>query len=111
MCAGCSGGDKDPAEAMEEHPPAEVPEEMLDNPESIHPATALKHMFSDVPDDVIDYVLEASGGNLDKAAAGLWLMKVMQSFAKAGWVPISLFRTHPRTNFDFLTAELADEFV
>jgi hypothetical protein len=77
-----SGGDRDLAEAMEENPPDELPEEMLQGEESMHPATVLKAMFPDVPDDAIDYVLEASGGNLEEAAAGLWFMKVMQSFVK-----------------------------
>ena len=49
---------------------------MEDEETAVHPVDVLADMFPDVPEEIVLQVWEASGENLEEAAAGLWFMKV-----------------------------------
>ena len=46
--------------------------------------------FPDVPEEIVLQVWEASGENLEEAAAGLWFMKILQAFMMAGATTVPL---------------------
>ena len=50
----------------------------------------LADMFPDVPEEIVLQVWEASGENLEEAAAGLWFMKILQAFMQAGATTVPL---------------------